>query len=103
MLFSFFHCDCFGVAASLLLGMTFAGCSTDKGSDDPAAAEPEQVTFAAPFLWGSASAGFQYRPWLNDNVVFTAGASVFAPAAGFRNLLTSQTLVAPFAVLTLRY
>ena len=49
------------------------------------------------------SAGIQYRPWLNDNVVFTAGTSVFAPAAGFRNLLTPQTLVAPFAVLTLRY
>jgi len=29
--------------------------------------------------------------------------SVFAPAAGFRNILTPQTLVAPFAVLTLRY
>jgi hypothetical protein len=48
-------------------------------------------------------AGVQYRPWLNDNVVITAGASVFAPAAGFRNILTPQTLVAPFAVLTLRY
>jgi hypothetical protein len=49
------------------------------------------------------SAGVQYRPWLNDNVVITAGASVFAPAAGFRNILTPQTLVAPFTVLTLRY
>ncbi len=49
------------------------------------------------------SAGIQYRPWLNDNVVITAGASVFNPAAGFRNILTPQTLVAPFAVLTVRY
>ena len=50
-----------------------------------------------------SSAGLQYRPWLNDNVVITAGASVFAPAAGFKNLLTPQTLFAPFTVLTLRY
>jgi len=49
------------------------------------------------------SAGVQYRPWLNDNVIVTAGASVFSPAAGFRNILTPQTLVAPFIVLTLRY
>ena len=49
------------------------------------------------------SAGVQYRPWLNDNVVITAGASVFAPSAGFRNILTPQTLIAPFTVLTLRY
>jgi len=49
------------------------------------------------------SAGVQYRPWLNDNIIVTAGASVFSPAAGFRNILTPQTLVAPFIVLTLRY
>ena len=49
------------------------------------------------------NAGVEYRPWLNDNVVITAGASVFAPTAGFRNILTSQALFAPFTVLTLRY
>jgi hypothetical protein len=49
------------------------------------------------------SAGVEYRPWLNENVVISAGASMFAPAAGFRNILTSQTLVAPFVVLTVRY
>jgi hypothetical protein len=47
--------------------------------------------------------GFQYRPALNDNVVITAGASVFAPSTGFKNLLTSEPLFAPFVVLTLRY
>jgi hypothetical protein len=47
--------------------------------------------------------GIQYRPALNDNVVITAGASVFAPSAGFKNLLTSEPLFAPFVVLTLRY
>jgi hypothetical protein len=50
-----------------------------------------------------SSAGLQYRPWLNDNVVITAGASVFSPSAGFTAILTPQTLFAPFAVLTLRY
>ena len=50
-----------------------------------------------------ANAGVEYRPWLNDNVVITAGASVFAPSAGFRNILTPQTLFAPFTLLTLRY
>jgi hypothetical protein len=49
------------------------------------------------------SAGVAYRPFLNDNVTITAGVSVFAPSAGFRNILTPQTLCAPFTVLTLRY
>jgi hypothetical protein len=49
------------------------------------------------------NAGIEYRPWLNDNVVITAGASVFAPSAGFKNILTPQALFAPFTVLTLRY
>jgi hypothetical protein len=49
------------------------------------------------------SAGVVYRPSLNDNVIITAGASLFTPAAGFKNLLTKDPLFAPFIVLTLRY
>ncbi len=49
------------------------------------------------------NAGVEYRPFLNNNVVITAGASVFAPSAGFRDILTPQTLFAPFTLLTLRY
>ena len=47
--------------------------------------------------------GFEYRPWLNDNFVIQAGVSWLTPDEGFRNLLTSGTLYAPFAVLTLKY
>jgi hypothetical protein len=49
------------------------------------------------------SAGLQYRPALNDNIVITGGASYFVPSAGFRKLLTPDKLFAPFVVLTLRY
>jgi len=49
------------------------------------------------------SVGFQYRPTLNDQIVVTGGASFFMPAAGFKNLLTTDRLFAPFVVLTLRY
>jgi len=49
------------------------------------------------------SVGFQYRPALNDNVIVTGGASLFMPSAGFKNLLTTDKLFAPFVVLSLRY
>jgi hypothetical protein len=49
------------------------------------------------------SVGFQYRPTLNDQVIVTGGASLFMPSAGFKNLLTTERLFAPFVVLTLRY
>jgi hypothetical protein len=49
------------------------------------------------------SLGAQYRPWLNDNVVLTAGVSLFTPGTGFKQLLTKDTLYSPFAVLTLTY
>jgi hypothetical protein len=49
------------------------------------------------------SVGFQYRPTLNDQITVTAGASLFTPSAGFKNLLTADKLFAPFVVLTLRY
>jgi hypothetical protein len=49
------------------------------------------------------SVGFQYRPALNDNMVVTAGASVFHPGAGFKQILTDRVLYTPFAVVTLTY
>jgi hypothetical protein len=49
------------------------------------------------------SIGFEYRPWLNDNVIIQTGVSVFTPSQGFENILTSDTLYTPFAVVTLIY
>jgi hypothetical protein len=49
------------------------------------------------------SAGLQWRPTLNDQIVITAGGSVFIPTAGFKNILTTDRLFAPFVVLSLRY
>ena len=39
------------------------------------------------------SAGFQWRPTLNDQIVVTAAASIFMPSAGFKNLLTARPAV----------
>jgi len=49
------------------------------------------------------SAGLQWRPALNDNVLITGGASVFQPGDGFKQILTSKVLFVPFVVLTLTY
>jgi hypothetical protein len=49
------------------------------------------------------SVGVQYRPALNDNVVFTGGVSVFSPGKGFKQLLTTGVLYTPFVVVTLTY
>jgi hypothetical protein len=49
------------------------------------------------------SAGLQYRPALNDNVLLTGGVSVFQPGRGFKQILTTGTLYTPFVVLTLTY
>ena len=46
----------------------------------------------------------QYRPALNDNVIITAGASLFQPGHGFQQILTNtQLLYTPFVVMTLTY
>jgi Carboxypeptidase regulatory-like domain len=50
-----------------------------------------------------ASVGLQYRPWLNDNVLITAGASAFKPASGFKQIFADGVLYTPFVVLTLTY
>ena len=49
------------------------------------------------------SVGFQWRPTLNDQIIVTGGASLFMPSPGFKNILTTDKLFAPFLVLTLRY
>jgi Carboxypeptidase regulatory-like domain len=49
------------------------------------------------------SVGVQWRPALNDQLVVTGGASIFLPSAGFKSILTTDRLFAPFVVLTLRY
>jgi hypothetical protein len=49
------------------------------------------------------SVGAQYRPWLNDNAIVSAGVSVFTPGKGFKQLLTGNLLYSPFVMLTLTY
>lgn len=55
---------CVLVAAAA--AVAFPGCSSDDGGSAtrPEPAEPAEVTFAQPFLWGSASAGFQVEKGL---------------------------------------
>jgi hypothetical protein len=48
-------------------------------------------------------AGFQYRPWLNDNVLMTAGVSMLLPGQGFKDLLTSDRLATAFLTFTFVY
>ena len=45
----------------------------------------------------------RWRPWLNDNVIFNAGAAALLPAAGFRNMFNDQTLFSSFVELRLAY
>jgi hypothetical protein len=49
------------------------------------------------------SAGAQYRPFLNDNVIVTGGVSVFTPGRGFKDILTSGVLYSPFVLFTVTY
>ena len=49
------------------------------------------------------SIGAQYRPWLNDNAVISAGLSIFSPGSGFKQMLTGTLLYSPFVMLTLTY
>ena len=51
------------LAAGVWVAAAFFGCSSDK-SEPPTASEPAEVTFGSPFLWGSASAGFQVEKGL---------------------------------------
>lgn len=55
------------------------------------------------FFGIDAGVGLQWRPWLIDNVVVTAGASVFQPGKGFKQILNSGLLYTPFVVATFTY
>jgi len=49
------------------------------------------------------SLGVRHRPFLNDNVILTFGASALVPGAGFRDIYSNKTLFSAFARLTLTY
>ena len=61
-----------------------------------------------PFIGTDFSIGSEYRPLLNNNVIFTSGISALVPGAGFRDLYDPlvgrvNTLVGAFAELALTY
>src|SRR6185295_5875014 len=49
------------------------------------------------------SMGFQYRPFLNNNVIFNVGTAVLLPGRGFRDLFTSEVLYSTFLSMTFTY
>lgn len=49
------------------------------------------------------SVGLQYRPLLNNNVIFTVGAAALTPTSGFKEMFTSETLYSTFVSATLTY
>lgn len=49
------------------------------------------------------SAGLQYRPFLNNNVIFNLSGAVFQPLGGFKDILTSNLLFSTFLNTTLTF
>src|SRR5688572_16894384 len=49
------------------------------------------------------SAGFQYRPALNDNVIVTAGFSALLPGRGFKDILSANRVSTGFVLFTFVY
>ncbi len=50
------------------------------------------------------SLGLQYRPWLNENMIITAGFAGFIPGGGFKDIYEKDTLLySAFATLTVTY
>jgi hypothetical protein len=47
--------------------------------------------------------GIEYRPLLNNNIIFAAGAAVLIPGQGFKDIYTSETLYSTFVSMTLTY
>jgi len=71
----------------------------------------EQFVFQSdisPFIGADLSSGIEYRPLLNNNIIFVGGISLLIPGPGFNDLYAplggqANTLVAGFANLTLTY
>ena len=71
----------------------------------------EQFVFQSdisPFIGADLSSGIEYRPLLNNNIIFVGGISLLVPGPGFNDLYAplggqANTLVAGFANLTLTY
>ncbi|MSR46241.1 MAG: hypothetical protein EXS13_04115 [Planctomycetes bacterium] len=57
----------------------------------------------APEIGWDLSVGVNWRPWLTDNVVVTAGQSWLLPADGLRDIYGGQTLYAGFVGLTVTW
>lgn len=55
-----------------------------------------------PIGWDT-SIGFQYRPPLSDNIVFTGGAAALFPEGGFRDIYTGKTLLSLFGNVRLQF
>ena len=49
------------------------------------------------------SVGLQYRPDLNNNIIFTVGGAALAPGEGFKGIYGSETVYSVFTALTLTY
>lgn len=49
------------------------------------------------------SVGVEYRPLLNNNVIFVFGVGALIPGRGFRDIYTSDTLYSAFIAMTLTY
>jgi hypothetical protein len=49
------------------------------------------------------SVGMQYRPLLNNNIIFNVGLSFLTPLDEFKKIYTAQTLYATFASVTFTY
>jgi hypothetical protein len=49
------------------------------------------------------SIGLQYRPFLNNNVIFVVGGAIFQPLGGYKDIYQSQTEFSAFTSVTLTY
>ncbi len=69
--------------------------------------EPLEVILQQPnirhAIGADSSAGFIYRPFLNNNVILSGGAAVFQPGGGFKDIQVSNTLYSTFFAATLTF
>lgn len=49
------------------------------------------------------SVGVRHRPFLNENIILTAGVSALVPGSGFRDIYTNKTLFSVFSRLSLSF